>query len=636
MGSEGGNGQSCCSYAEMTHRALVSSIVSMLLASILTTEAVPSPSLRALGTALIERQHSLLIASTSHCSHAASTSKFPAVSLFQQECTPSTGVHMQDWRIRLQAELENQDFYQRDCIMRSVAQICHDLEARCETVEEPLRKEQEKSTRLEGEIAELRQKLASLEEKRFDDREVIDGLDADNGRLQVEKDQYAAQLKQLRLDLEAANTEADATLRAAREAYDANEARLRSTVFAHEEDLRARETKIQRLVETTTTLSDKLAKQDEERRALGEQHNKLKVRFEESERGLQNEQQTVVTQVQELTRLNAESGDLQSRLHDIQCELDGAMKRIDELQMRNQELAQSSNEALQKLKEQHHNEAIEAATKTAQELNQAKSALQDIRQQCEEITEAHCHAQRDVQHLRAIIPPLRTRVQELTDECSEKEHELSELRSFRSRILASVTVPFESAHARSAPQAGNATGDPRTPRQHRRRKSAIRVQERLIQISGGSGETAPPAMDNFGNIPPASSDPHSPQSGSTPKPPKPQSSFKVPAMHTPFGNKPVLLSKPISKRFSSSRRAALRPVSPNRRHTTAGLPISEAEEGWDPKTDLALRKRSSSSRCDEQGDSDMYDCQSIGSLTPGNFLSGTGKFPDEEGGTTEL
>jgi len=169
--------QTCKSYATRMSRELASATVALCLAAALSHDT-PAPLPRLLCLELVKKQQRLPLI-PNECNHLSCPIKAPSVSLFQQECTPLSGAHLQDWRGRLMAELENQGFYQRDSVIRSVAQICHDLETRCQTIEEPLRHEKEKSSRLGDEVCELQQKLALVELKRWEDGEHISALDAE-------------------------------------------------------------------------------------------------------------------------------------------------------------------------------------------------------------------------------------------------------------------------------------------------------------------------------------------------------------------------------------------------------------------------------------------------------------------------
>jgi hypothetical protein len=144
-------------------------------------------------------------------------------------------------------------------------------------------------------------------------------------------------------------------------------------------------------------------------------------------------------------------------------------------------------------------------------------------------------------------------------------------------------------------------------------------------------------MENVANASFVSSDSYSSQNGSTPKRSKVRSSFKVPAMHAPYTQNPILSSRSISKKLSPIKRSALRQLSPNRRHTTVGFAATDNEEGH-PDEMRSVRKRRGSLQDVEEADFDMEELLAGTPLTPGNFAAGTGRVPDDDddGTATDL
>jgi chromosome segregation ATPase len=583
------------------------------------------------------------------------------VSLFQQECTPLSGAHLQDWRERLRSELQNQGYYQRDLIVRSVAQICHDLESRCQTVEEPLRREKEKSGRWEQEANELRQKLESVELKIWEDGEHITALDSENERLEKEKDQVADQLERLKRDFEDANTEAERTLREAQEQHKTTEAQLRSTILVSEDSVRDREQEAQQLHSTVATqgkeiiklrsiildrendvhaseqdiqelhrieetLSEKLNQSIEESRALNRNYNILEAQLNEKDRLLQSECEKTSSLKHRMNELEGEGAELNSHLQDRKAELATVTARLDDLQKRHHELAQSSSEALENLEKQFEKEMDATESKAAAERSRLNDSLQDALRNGREATEACENLQQEFEELQDTVPRLEAKIQELSNACLGQDEELERLRAWKNRVMASMGLPPEP----SRPVSTNESRDPRTPRQHRRRKSALQAQDVVHKAPVATQFISNAVTESTANVSFTSSDSHSSQNGSTPKRLKQRASFKVPTMHTPHSNRPLFVSKSVSKR------SALQPISLNRRHTTAGVAIPENEEEPKSPQALPLRKRRGSLQGAEQEDFDVDEFMAGTPFTPGAFTSGTGRLPEDEASITEL
>jgi hypothetical protein len=305
----------CPSYNNMVHRRCISATISMLLTIILAARSAQSLRIPSwLGIALVEKQCQLSIP-TKQCTHTSgSRTHFSSVSLFEQECTPISGLPLQDWRGRLKHELENQASYQQDSLIRAVAQICHDLESRCDTVEAPLRSEKEKATALAEELCQSRARVESLEQKRVDDNLFLGTLETEKTQLEKDNEELSVRLEHLRVELEKSNSQADTALHEAEEAYHFKEMHLRSVIGQHEETIENHQKEQGTLREKIAALGDKLAEQEAGRRGLADQYNDLQDRFEKEQAVVENQRQSNV-------RLEDHCNNLQVRLLESEREL---------------------------------------------------------------------------------------------------------------------------------------------------------------------------------------------------------------------------------------------------------------------------------------------------------------------------
>ncbi|KAJ4358518.1 uncharacterized protein N0V89_003102 [Didymosphaeria variabile] len=310
-------------------------------------------------------------------------------------CTPISGLPLQDWRGRLKNELENQASYQRDSLIRAVGQICHDLESRCDTIEGPLRVERERTTALEDELSRSHACVESLEQKRVDDSLFLGTLEAEKSRLERDNEDLHARLESLRMELEKSNSQADTALHEAAEAYHCGEMRLRSVILQHEENIGNHVKEQETLREKAASLEDELGKQEAERHELADQYNDLQTRFEKGQDALENQMQTNVRledrcndlqdrlleaerklnegkqstlhKEEEMARIGREAAALESDLQQTRADLATTTGRLDDLQVRHHELAQSSTKALQEVEAQCESDLEAAASKAAEE-----------------------------------------------------------------------------------------------------------------------------------------------------------------------------------------------------------------------------------------------------------------------------
>jgi predicted nucleic acid-binding Zn-ribbon protein len=621
----------CRTYAVSLHQQMTSATIALLLNLIVTSQPAGSTLPIELAVGLINKQRQLpRIAS--QCSHEMATTKPAVVSLFQQRNTPYTGQHLQDWRERLNSEIETHGSFQRDSILRSVAQICQDLETRCNTVEEPLRRERQKMQELEKHVVLLNERITSLEVQAADDRFHSEGLEDEKNSISEEKDGLCAKLNHLQAEFDEANRKADETLKRAQEDFNAKELELRSTILNCEETIHTYEKNSEAQIRAMRDLEHDLAQAQDERASLGERLETLQHQLGDAENKLESEIENRRTQAEEKTRCNSRNIELELQLQGTEAELDVITIRLSELQVSHQELVHSSEDAYKDLENKYSSD-MEAVTAQAEE-DRAKwdTKLQEALQRGECSEDAHAETRRDLQKLQALVPPLEERIQELVDFCSEQEEELEELRTLRKNVLA---LTFQPDTIRSASRGPTDADDPQTyrvPREHRRHKSALQDPSAVPKGSRGTQGATSTSIENAANASFASSDSHSSQNGSTPKRLKPRQSFKVPAMHTPHNQKPLFGSRSTSKQLSPIKRSALRQLSPNRRHTTVGFAAPE-DEGEQRNVLRSGRKRRGSLREVEE-DFEMEDFLAGTPLTPGNFMSGTGKIPDDDEVTT--
>ncbi|KAF2030356.1 hypothetical protein EK21DRAFT_112078 [Setomelanomma holmii] len=621
--------------AMSSHHELVSATISFLLALALTVQSDAPRLPNAMIMALIHKHKSESRIETL-CTHISNAPEVSSVSLFQQKNTPFSGQPLQDWRHRLNSELESQGSYHRDSVIRSVAQICQDLETRCNTAEEPLLQEKEKSRQLEQTVADLKTRVSFLESEATDSRFHLEGLEDEKLNLFDENQRLSRKLDGLQGNLDEANRNADEMSRQHQEDIQAKELELRSTMLEHEEclykhreDLEARDETMNKLREEFQLVSDQMA-------LLSREHKGLRSGLNEANQQLNHEVEKALVQSEEILRLGDRNTGLELQLQGTEADLDTTTARLSELEVSHQELVHTSEEAYRDLQLEHQRDmdAADAAAKETAEALQAQ--LQEALQHGLQAEAEHGETRRELEQLHTSIPALESRIQELADFCAEQEEELEELRALRKNVLAGLGLA--SQHPLTIRPTARAAKDhaiqmPEEPREQRRRKSAINTLDGVSKASRNTQGVTSTALETVANASFGSSDSHSSQNEPTPKRSKPRPSFKVPAMRTPLNKKPLPSSRSMSNKLSPSKRSALRQLSPNRRHTTVGFVVSEDDAVYNNELRSARKKRGSLHDIDEV-DFDMDDFMAGTPMTPGNFVTGTGRIPDDEDVTT--
>jgi DNA repair exonuclease SbcCD ATPase subunit len=510
-------------------------------------------------------------------------------------------------------------------------------------VEEPLRREKEKSVRLEELIVQLQNDVESLQARIVDNGCYQEILERERDEALEDKERTCTKFHEIEASFTESKRHANEALRTAQEKFSAKELELRSAVLEYEEELRTRGVEAEALRGTINQLEESQAQQDIVHHTLKDQCAQLQTRLSDTEQLLHSERENMHRQVDENAHLKDQNRNCADRLEGMEAELEHVTRQLNDLTTSHQQLEVNSEETLKSLKAKHANEMEDAAVKAEAQRKALITQLQNALQDCQYEKDNHEKTQRHVQDLKASVPPLESRIQDLEDLCSEQEGELEELRTIRRNILVGLGVmPQKPMAIRSSSRSQQDAAESETPRDsrsHQRRKSAINAQNYAPKATTGTQEFADTAMENLTNASFASSEPDTPQGGGpAPKRPKPRSSFKVPSMHTPYTQKPNLTSNSLSRKLSPSKRSALRQMSPNRRHTNAGFAVAENEEEGGVNVSEVVMKRRGSLQDMEQADFDMDDEFMAGTpLTQGNFMSGTGRMPEEEDETaTEL
>ncbi|KAI4670263.1 uncharacterized protein J4E79_000544 [Alternaria viburni] len=651
-------GPGCCTHTALLRRQLIAATIASLLTIVLMAQPGESTIPHTVVAALIKKQRDLPPALDT-CSHSSKSPTQPSISLFQEASTQYTGQHLQDWRKRLDLELESQNKHQRDAVVRSMAQICSDLETRCNTVEEPLRLETEKSAKLHEQVDHLNEKIAHLNEQndflhkdREESVEYVEGLEKElqdsideQKRLEQEKSDLLEEkgrtylkVQELETSLEASKRNASEALEAAHERSSAKEHELCSTISQYEEDKRVRDEQIEELRGTISQLRASQMQHENDFSSLTIQFEEQQRRGCEAEDALERERANAAYQADEIAQLKTQASEYRQDLEGKEAELEDAIRQLHIARTSYQEFKESSAETMRELAVKQANELEAITTKAEERCETLEARLLDAQRNTQEEQRDHAKMRNNLQRLQASIPPLEARIQELEEFCREQEEELEEFRTAR-KMMAMHLLP-----AKPASRTYKEIAQPQTtrePRTHRRRKSAINTQEDVSVATVNAQVLPSRALGNSTNASFASSADSNPSQGNGPAPKraKPRPAFKVPTMQTPHNQKPniapTLLSH--SHQLSPTKRSALRPVSPNRRHTTVGFTLPGGEEE-DAATEIeSVRKRRGSLQDIEQVDFDIDDDFTTGTpLTPG-FMSGTGRIPDEGDETmTEL
>ncbi|KAL8725365.1 MAG: hypothetical protein Q9181_006445 [Wetmoreana brouardii] len=144
------------------------------------------------GSALLDLHSRLKVATPScqrYTKHGRPAS-LASISLFQTGSTPEAIAGSAQWRARIKDDLARNAENHYHTIVRTMGQVCEDLERRCSDVERPLRDEQTKSEQLRTALEESRLRIEELRSHSHEQSLIMEGVDN-------EKTELTAQLRDL-------------------------------------------------------------------------------------------------------------------------------------------------------------------------------------------------------------------------------------------------------------------------------------------------------------------------------------------------------------------------------------------------------------------------------------------------------
>lgn len=223
-------------------------------------------------TALLDKQMSLLTVSRS-CDFYGTKTLAPAIpSINSNEASQRAGSH--NWRNMLRESMLRANESQFESIVRTVGEICQDLERRCENVERPLRDEQARSNDLNIKLEASEAALRAVESQAQERLLAIGGLETAKAML-VAQVQVAEQREQnlshsyeiLQQDFEVAKREAADAAETAEEALKQQELAHLASLTGKDEMYDEQTSIVKELENRITILAGELSKmkaQDDE------------------------------------------------------------------------------------------------------------------------------------------------------------------------------------------------------------------------------------------------------------------------------------------------------------------------------------------------------------------------------------
>lgn len=231
------------------------------------------------------------------------------VSLFETGSTPHD-MASRRWRDQLAESLFRDAGYQHQYIVKTMGDVCRDLEVRCENAEQPFREEEAKSQNLRAKLAEMENRNAELVAKMEGYDHTIIDLKAETCQWKEQTDAaeersstILANLQQLQQEVKRTKEQATNAAEASSEAARQQDLTYVAIIKGKDEVYKEQSDKIQTLEDQTSGLTLEIAKCQQLEASITDQKDRLEESLAQRTIGLANAEAQANAQLIDIRRL---------------------------------------------------------------------------------------------------------------------------------------------------------------------------------------------------------------------------------------------------------------------------------------------------------------------------------------------
>lgn len=438
--------RTCAASRSSLENKLTSSLCSLLLRVALAAPQEELFSIRRMLPAILQH-HAVVETSKSVCSICNQTRlRAPQRStpFVEIEATPESQDVSLHWKERLGTVMHTHAKYQETSLVASFINICHDLEARCENVEEPLRLERKKYSELEKRHEALSKAYGELEGQVMDKDLRINALEAETDRhdndmaaASQESRELMQRIERATRDLQEANENAERAIALVRQEKHDLEVQHATAVACKQEALEQVREQLHQARADAATLRSELGNVQESRRHDNTEYEKLHTEKERLEQQLVESQNRVDQAEEERATLLEGHSLLEQDISKLQQDLSGRQKQQESLLAELEAVKQHSAEEARKTITSFE----EAMSKAKQEWLSIKGRLEEqVEAARHELTEAEEGFQQQYEANRHKTSELRKRIERLTKDCSKKDAQVLEAQEMRNRLMNAMGI----------------------------------------------------------------------------------------------------------------------------------------------------------------------------------------------------
>lgn len=297
----------------------------------------------------------------SPCGHSTEVVRqAPKISLAQLEGTPNVQVDSHDWRARLAAEFQTEAKLHHETTVRTVDQICRDLEERCKDAEAPFREEQRRRKEVQDQCDEISKHAADLEAQAIDQHLYLEALEkeklqiqADLGAVQSDNDDLSEEATELRRHLKEAHQQAERQVAALSAQHMEKEMEFRTVVAAKISSIEEHERIVREMAKDKAATQAELQSVRQELDEVRGNHDLVSKKLSEVEHSLSVDNTRLVDMEAQLQVLKAEKAEMSALRKQTQGKLDATNAQLSALNEKYEGLLVSSREEMETLAYKH-------------------------------------------------------------------------------------------------------------------------------------------------------------------------------------------------------------------------------------------------------------------------------------------
>ncbi|KAF4247038.1 hypothetical protein CNMCM8980_007847 [Aspergillus fumigatiaffinis] len=323
-----------------------------------------------------------------------------------------------------------------DNLIRKMEEVCFDLEQRCTTIEAPLRAVEDERDQIAVQAEQLQQQKSELELQLQQASSTVSELQQEISHLEKHARSTSARVEELSASLDTARRELEdqrrnsqETTNSEREKARTRELDLLASITEKDDQIEELQEETRNLQEDNDALRQTLDTVSKDKGTALEHTTALKQDIVRLEQCVEHGELLLAKKDEEISRLQADQGHMNSNMEALQKKLDEESARVQELKAALQNAEETRRTEVSTLKKQYESQIAEITVEYTENKEETK-ALQAA------MHVAASNATKELQAKEKRIQHLERKVQQLREERAVKAREFSEAQQHIGRLMS--------------------------------------------------------------------------------------------------------------------------------------------------------------------------------------------------------